>query len=740
MTPQALLKPGSRWLLVAGILGLFLSLTPLARHLEWDLYDFHLKLSRRLQGDPAPTTELVLVALDRASEEAGFNEDDLALAAQHLPGVSSLIPGQDLTPYFQADEDGTLRSVRLYRRTEKGLEWSPLFLSFLEHRGLAPDQVEVSSSRIQAGELTIPTDSSGRIYPLFPYPNVNSDTFIKELSSGSLLRRVLELVYAPSKVGFAGLAPVSLASLPEIVDRLEGRITVLGTHVQDANNLELPTPMGRMVALEFYAATLDSLLAERSLSPLSPIWSVLLALLAVAGLSSTLPGRASASSIGLTSMAALIWGCLCQLMFLAHLIPWQSPVLFSFATILGGHLFLRSHRLARLLYGFGGHEVLTDESSEIEATICFTNLPAMITDLESVNLEKATAMRRAYAECLGYMVERHGGRLVDQQGDAQMLAFGLGGEANHALRAVACALDITEGVSQLLEGNPHDPEHPLTHCGIVTGMIARGQVGAGEFRSVAAIGDTTNTAARLMGRAGKDGKAVLASARTVELIGPRLEAAPYGEISVKGKTEAVPVEEILSLSEPPQPILTAPSLKPPRASLTLLALAAVLGTTFTVWLNQKLPFHVDLLDTVAVSQEGANIVWAGIDSETLREKPWPWPRSDHAKVIKNCEAAGVAVLFYDILFDRPSTPEQDEALVQAVAESPIAIVAAASQPNKLDLPMPPELIPGLLETGKYAIINESKSRDDEDNLFRAVAWEWNIRAWDNGVQTHQQGI
>lgn len=723
---RTLLKPGSRWLLVAGFLGLLLSLTPLAQHLEWDLYDFQLKLSRRLKGDPVPTPELVMVALDNTSEQAGFSEEDLVVAADHLPGVTNLIPGQDLTRMFQADADGTLRAVRLYQRTDRGIEWSPLFLSFLRQRRIDPEDVVVTSTSIQAGKLTFRTDREGRIYPLFPYPNLNSGAFIRELSSSSLTRRVLELVYRSPKAEFAGLAPVSLVHLPEIVDELEDRLTVLGTHVQSADNLELPTPTGRMVALEFYASTLDSLLAGRSLAPLSTIWSVLLALLAIGALSAALPGRGGIASVGVSSLAALLWVGLCQLMFLVHLIPWQSPVLLSFTAILGGHLFLRSHRLAQLLYGFGGHEVLLDESSEIEATICFTNLPAQITEAENSDLEKATALRKAYAECLGHVVERHGGRLVDQQGDAQMLAFGLGGESNHALRAVACALDITEGVARLLEGRPHDPQHPLSHCGVVTGLVARGQVGAGDYRSVAAIGDTTNTAARLMGRASKDGKAVLASTRTVELIGPRLAATPYGEISVKGKSEAVPVEEILSLSEPPKPILTAPSLKPPRASRALLAASLLLGTLFTLWLNQKLPFHIDLLDTVAVGDKKAPLVWAGLDAETMRVAPWPWPRSHHAQVIKNCEAAGVKALFFDVLFDQPSTPEEDRALVESVQRSSITIVAAASRPNALDLALPPELIPGLIESGNWAVINESRSRDDEDNLFRAVAWNWKI--------------
>jgi class 3 adenylate cyclase len=72
-------------------------------------------------------------------------------------------------------------------------------------------------------------------------------------------------------------------------------------------------------------------------------------------------------------------------------------------------------------------------------------------------------------------------------------------------------------------------------------------VGSTDHRSFAAIGDTTNVAARLQSAA-LAGQ-VLASASTVARLGVELVVRPAGSRSLKGKDEDVEVFELVGLRE-----------------------------------------------------------------------------------------------------------------------------------------------------------------------------------------------
>ncbi|WP_105382278.1 CHASE2 domain-containing protein [Neorhizobium alkalisoli] len=77
----------------------------------------------------------------------------------------------------------------------------------------------------------------------------------------------------------------------------------------------------------------------------------------------------------------------------------------------------------------------------------------------------------------------------------------------------------------------------------------------------------------------------------------------------------------------------------------------------------------DYLSTIGappLPEEGPIIV--AIDEPSFAEinVQWPWPRSQHAKLISALRAAGAKVIGLDIIFSEPSTPEEDEALAAAL--------------------------------------------------------------------------
>jgi class 3 adenylate cyclase len=122
------------------------------------------------------------------------------------------------------------------------------------------------------------------------------------------------------------------------------------------------------------------------------------------------------------------------------------------------------------------------------------------------------------------------------------LLVGLDDQPDHPLRAARAGVamrDVTEALAA------EHPAWPRFRIGVYTGPAVIGNVGAGEQRSFAALGDTTNVAARLQSAA-RPGQ-VLASEETRERAGKGVVAAPVGPLELKGKEHPVRAYELVTL-------------------------------------------------------------------------------------------------------------------------------------------------------------------------------------------------
>ena len=132
-------------------------------------------------------------------------------------------------------------------------------------------------------------------------------------------------------------------------------------------------------------------------------------------------------------------------------------------------------------------------------------------------------------------IDRAGGVIEHFAGDGVMAIFNAGGDQpDHARRAAQAAEAIVDAA------RPWPPSHPgwpIFRVGVNTGPAVVGDVGAAGRRSFAAIGDTINTAARLM-TAAEPGQIVVGRA-TWEALGPDRVGVELGAVRVKGKREAV---------------------------------------------------------------------------------------------------------------------------------------------------------------------------------------------------------
>ena len=78
------------------------------------------------------------------------------------------------------------------------------------------------------------------------------------------------------------------------------------------------------------------------------------------------------------------------------------------------------------------------------------------------------------------------------------------------------------------------------------------------------------------------------------------------------------------------------------------------------------------------------IVVVEVDDVTLDELDarWPFPRSYHADLIDRLRRAGATTIAYDIQFTEPTTPRQDNTLIEAVARARGRVVLATTEVDR----------------------------------------------------------
>ena len=174
--------------------------------------------------------------------------------------------------------------------------------------------------------------------------------------------------------------------------------------------------------------------------------------------------------------------------------------------------------------------------TEREVTVLFADLEGFTAFSERCSPTDAIAMLNAYWAAAVPDLLAEGATIERFAGDAVMAVFNaVGDQPDHAERAA-------RGARRLLESSTHiadaHPGWPRFRAGLATGTAAVGHVGTLEQRSFAAIGDTTNLAARLQSIA-RPGQAVLAASTAIRV--RELGLDPLGTVDVKGKREPVEI-------------------------------------------------------------------------------------------------------------------------------------------------------------------------------------------------------
>jgi len=137
-----------------------------------------------------------------------------------------------------------------------------------------------------------------------------------------------------------------------------------------------------------------------------------------------------------------------------------------------------------------------------EATVMFSDLRGFTSFAESLEPDRVIAILNRYLTAMvDDAILPHGGTLVDYMGDGIMAVFGAPIQMDdHADRALAAARDKLvelERFNEWLRSEHGFDKSFRMGIGLNSGRVMSGNVGSEQRLAYTAIGDTTNTAARL---------------------------------------------------------------------------------------------------------------------------------------------------------------------------------------------------------------------------------------------------
>jgi adenylate cyclase len=189
-----------------------------------------------------------------------------------------------------------------------------------------------------------------------------------------------------------------------------------------------------------------------------------------------------------------------------------------------------------------------------EGTVMFSDLRGFTSFAETLEPAVVIGSLNRYLTAMSEAILDHGGTLVAYMGDGIMAVFGAPlAQDDHADRALAAAREMLERLEGFNAWLRQEGLHEGFKMGIGlnSGQVMSGHVGSERRLEYTALGDTTNTAARLEGMTkGTPHQLYVADSTRTRLSRPADDLVEVGEFEVRGRTASV---KLWSLAEPAAP-------------------------------------------------------------------------------------------------------------------------------------------------------------------------------------------
>lgn len=181
------------------------------------------------------------------------------------------------------------------------------------------------------------------------------------------------------------------------------------------------------------------------------------------------------------------------------------------------------------------------QSRQCEASILFVDLVGFTTLSEKIAPQRIVTILNAYFAKATAIIEQNGGIITQFQGDAILAVFNAFDEVpDHADAAVRTAVAL----QKLVHNELFDGEELRCRCGINTGLLVAGNVGAPDRLTFTVHGDAVNSAARLETKNKELGTRILIASTTFDQLSDPSQARLADEILLRGRSETTAVYTI----------------------------------------------------------------------------------------------------------------------------------------------------------------------------------------------------
>ncbi len=187
------------------------------------------------------------------------------------------------------------------------------------------------------------------------------------------------------------------------------------------------------------------------------------------------------------------------------------------------------------------------ESERRIATVMFADISGFTAMSEKMDPEQVTCVMNDCFCMMEECIEQHGGTIDKFIGDCVMVLFGIPKALEDApQKAVNTAIELRNRLCKF--NQEKNLSIPLNlHIGINTGPVLAGMVGGSDKQEYTVMGDTVNLASRLED-ASQVGQ-ILVGPDTYKATKKGFQYKTLQPITLKGKSDPVPVYELLSVKE-----------------------------------------------------------------------------------------------------------------------------------------------------------------------------------------------
>lgn len=485
-----------------------------------------------------------------------------ALRAVSLYGFADTPPG----------EDGIRREIPLVVRVGRQVYPSLSLQTLMAYFDVPADRVRVRLGDAvylptkTRGELRLPVSKQGRFLLNYRYDEDERGTDFKTYSYlGALVQLNDRFVEKKNP------SPQP----PEV----EGGIVFIGQTVTGKADSG-PTPLRAYSPLVLVHANLINNVLTGDYARQAPGWAMLILTVglgyigAMLGLRRTVPVMATFGVLGLVVYVVAAFG---SWIMYSYWLPLTWPILggtvLQFIVI--GRRILREQRArAQVKQMFGSYlspelvhrMVQTGEIPQLgghteEVTSYFSDIQGFSVISEKLPPDRLVEWMNEYLSACTDILQGEGGSLDKYIGDAIVMMFGAPiALPDHAYRACVAAVRVQERGAELrakwrAEGDkwPQLVWHTRTRIGLNTGRCIVGNMGSRVRFNYTMMGDSVNLAARMESGAKKWGVYVMATEATKLACeqhgGDRVVFRALGRIVVMGRSQPVPIHEVVGLRE-----------------------------------------------------------------------------------------------------------------------------------------------------------------------------------------------